>query len=109
MRRVLGIALMSCGSEISCMVLDEYPIMKSGNVCGCFELSVLKTRRGEDDVIDLPLTGRARSVGQRRTLSIQRSSPSIGVGPVVIAVQHLKLVSVHQEDAAVPPLLAVAF
>src|SRR3954470_21004842 len=63
----------------------------------------------KDDVVGLPLAGRPARVHEWRILAVDRRGVAVGGGDVVIRVEHLHLVSSHQEYAAVAALLAVAF
>jgi hypothetical protein len=62
----------------------------------------------EIDVIGLPVAGRAHGVGERRELAVERRRLAVGVGLVVVEIQDLDLVALHQEHAAVAASLAVA-
>ncbi len=74
------------------------------------ELAVAgKAGSGPDDVVGLPMAGRARDIDQRRVLAVDRGGGTVGVGLVLVGVEHLALVAVvAEEDAAVAPPLAVA-
>src|SRR2546425_449487 len=66
------------------------------------------TRAVEHDVIGLPLTGGAAGVRERRILAVHGGRLTVGVGAVLIRIEHLDFVAAHQEDAAVAALLALA-
>ena len=68
----------------------------------------VEPRAAEGDVVALPLAGRARGVGQRRVLAVDRPGLAVGVGLGPVGVEHLDLELAHQEDAAVAAVLAGA-
>src|SRR5690606_28463090 len=61
-----------------------------------------------DDVVALPLARRAARIHQRRILAIDRARLAVSVGGVLPGVEHLDLVPVHQEYAAVAPILSLS-
>src|SRR5262245_3682020 len=69
---------------------------------------VTEDRRVVDDVVGLPFAGFATGVDQRRVLFINRAGLSVGIGLVVVRIEHLKFVTALQEDATVSAPLAFA-
>src|SRR6267143_1339032 len=62
----------------------------------------------EDDVVRLPLAWRPRGIDERGILAVDRACLAVGIGVVLIGIEHLELVYPHQEDAAVAALLPFA-
>ena len=54
-----------------------------------------------DDIVNVPLAGLTHSVCQRNNLLVDATCLTVGVGLVVVAIQHLNLVDALQEDTAV--------
>ncbi len=91
------------------IVLDQDAVVEDRHPRRPEQLSVLvEARPVEDDVVGLPLAGLAAGVDERRVLAVERRPSTVGIGLVVVAVEDLDLVDVHQEDAAVAPVLAFA-
>jgi hypothetical protein len=105
---VVGDVLVLRGAHDLRVVLHADAIHKGRDVGGFHHLAVLQLRGGEDDVIDLPLAGGTHGVHQRRRLAINAAGHAVGVGGVVVAVEHLGLVAVHEEHAGVALLLRIA-
>jgi len=68
----------------------------------------IEPRAVEDDVVCLPLAGRATGVHQRWKLSVDRRRLAVGIRLVLVRVQHLHLVPPHEEDTTVTALLTLA-
>src|SRR6266513_4567301 len=66
-------------------------------------------RATEDDVVLLPLPWSPCWIHERRILTVDRSRLPIGIGVVLVRIEHLQLIYPHQEDSTVPALLAFAF
>src|ERR1051325_8866453 len=106
---VVGEVTMAGRAEVGRVVLHEYAVAKRRDDRGLRHLAVrVEARRGEDDIIRLPFPRRPRGIYQRRHLAIERASGAVGVGAVVVAVEHLELVKAEQEHAGVAATLAVA-
>ena len=67
-----------------------------------------EARPPEHDVVGLPFASRPASVNQRRVLAVHGGRLAVGIGHVLVRIQHLHLVLAHEEDAAVTPALALA-
>src|SRR5713226_709483 len=92
------------------IVLHQCAIVKNGFASGAEQLaSLIKTRPVKDDIVSLPLAGRARSVYQRWVLAIDCRSLAVRVSLALVGVQDLRLVETLQEDTAVSAVLAFAF
>ncbi len=68
----------------------------------------VESRRREDDVVGLPFAWRTRRVHERRILPVHRRGLAVGIGLVLIAVEHLHLELSEEEHAAVAAPLAGA-
>ena len=97
------------------MVLDQDAVVKGGEVGRRLQLSVgMEGRRGPDDIVGLPLAGRAHRVHQRRMLLVDAPRLAVDVGVVSIAVENLDLVACMaragggEEQAAIAPPLPFA-
>src|ERR1043165_9471247 len=88
----VGEVAMARRAEVGRVVLHEYAVAKRRDDRGLCYLSIrAEARCGEDDIIRLPCPRRPRGIYQRRHLAIERASGAVGVGAVVIAVEHLEL------------------
>src|SRR5690349_8753560 len=90
------------------VILDQLSILINGDEGILHLLPVLKLRGPERDVISLPLTRRLADILGRRSLRINRATRAVGVRIVVIAVEHLELISIlliNPAVAAVLPML----
>ena len=92
------------------VVLNEHAVVQHRDPRPVDDLSLLVEFRGvEDDVVRLPLAGLARSIHQRRVLLVDRAGLTVVVSLILIRVEDLHLVALHQEYAAVAAFLAFAF
>ena len=90
-------------------VLHDHAVEHDGDVAGVEHFAVLINRAAEDDVIHLPLAGRTHGVGHGRVDAIHGAGEAVGVGGVVVVVEHLNFQLIaHRKDAAVAASLAVA-
>src|SRR5882762_4226059 len=84
--------------------------MKGGDASRPEELTgSVEARAVKDDVVDLPLARRSRSVHLRRKLPVNGRGLAIGISFTLIRVEHLHFVNAMQEDAAVAAILVLAF
>src|SRR6185312_17551740 len=90
------------------VVLHDNAVLKDGYVSGDGLLPLPISRGVKDDVIRLPLARRAADVRLRRVLPVNRPALPVGVGGVLVTVEHLNFENAHQEHAAVPAALAFA-
>src|SRR5437867_12215705 len=92
------------------VVLHEHAVVKNSFARGARQFSRrIKTRAMKNDVVSLPLARRTRSVHQRRILAIDRRGLPVGIRLALIGVEDCRLVESVEEDAAVAPVLVVAF
>ena len=76
---------------------------------GFGELAVLvEAGPAKGDVVGLPLSGRARGVGERRILAVNGPGLAVGVGIGLVGIEDLQLEQAHEENAAVAAILALA-
>jgi hypothetical protein len=68
----------------------------------------IKTWAVKNDVVDLPLTRRARGVHKGRELTIDGSRLAIGVGFTLVGVEDLDFVETVKKDAAIAAILIFA-
>src|SRR5262249_20723979 len=90
------------------MALRHHAVMDHGDICRLGYLRAFETRPFEDDVIGLPFTRLSRRVHQWGPLSVNRRCLAIGVRLVVIGVEHLDLVTAHDQNAAISAPLAIS-
>src|SRR5256885_2108416 len=62
----------------------------------------------ENDVIRLPLARWPSRVDERRVLAVNGAGLPVGIGVVLVRIEHLEFVDPHQEDATIPALLPFA-
>ena len=85
------------------------PLWKTVKVAALNQLAVgVELRRVEHDVVGLPLAGLPARVHERRVLLVNGARLAVEVGRVLVRVEDLQLVVVHQEHAAVAAALAAA-
>src|SRR3984957_7980114 len=58
------------GSQKLGVILCDHSIVEDGDIAGHFHFSVLEAWAGIDDIVDLPFARRARSIHQRRGLTV---------------------------------------
>ena len=92
-----------------CM-MNKDSVLQDGDdsAFGKFALFV-KTRHLVDDVVRLPFTGTAARINKRWELAINRSRMSVGIGVVLVTVEHLNLNTAREEHSAVATSLTFAF
>src|SRR5262245_25037385 len=86
----------------------QHTIMENGHIRGLYKLLPLELRRLERDIVALPLTRLPRRVDERRPLSVDRACLTIGVGWIIPGIEHLNLITIHQQHPAIPSPLAGA-
>lgn len=104
---VVGGVLVLRGAHDLRVDLHADAIHKGGDVGGLDDFVPIQLWRGEDDVVGLPFTGLFHRVHERRRLAVDAASHAVGVGRIIVAVEHLALVAIHEEDACVAFLLGV--
>lgn len=98
------------GTVYEYVVLYEYAVEEYGEVAGAGALPVVvEAWGGEDDVVGIPLAGRAHGVYEGGVLLVYGARLAIRVGAVLVAVEDLYLVAILEEDTAVAAPLAFAF
>src|SRR5690606_13247493 len=107
-RRVLGHLAMPGGTEDRLAGLRDHAVQDDRHLGGLDHPAAFDLRSLEDDVVGVPFAGRLRGQREGRPLAIDAADRAIGVGRVLVAVEDLDLVHAMEEDAAVPPSLAVA-
>ena len=109
MRRVVvGQDAVAGGPERRLPVVDQQAVLDHRQVGGVEQAAAVEARRLEHDIVALPLAGPAAGVDQRRVLAVDGAGVAVGIGAVVVAVEHLDLVQPEQEHAAVAAPLAAA-
>ena len=92
------------------VVLDEYSVVQHGKGCSAADLACcVKEWAVENDVVGLPFAGLAAYVYERLLATVECASLAVGVGDIVVVIEDLDLVGVHEEDPAVAAPLAVTF
>ena len=71
-------------------------------------LAALQLRRVEDDVVGLPFTRLAHRIHQRGRLPVDTACHPIRVGQIVVAIEDLRLVAIHEKNTGVALLLRAA-
>src|ERR1035437_5841595 len=108
-RRVLRHLPVDHGADRFLVVVNQHAIEEHGLNGRLDEPLAFKPRRFEDDVVDLPLTRFASRIHKRRELPVNRRCLAVGVGGIVEGVEHLNLVTAHQQHAAIAARLAGTF
>jgi hypothetical protein len=107
---VRGASLMGCGPYQLRVVVDKDIIVEDGKPGRADQLAfVIEARPSEYDVKRLPFAGWAAGIDHGWVLGVKGGCHAVGVCFVVVAVEHLDLVDVHQKYTAVPSALAFAF
>src|SRR5207249_2160968 len=91
------------------VVLHQDAIVKDRDVGRRFQFALLEAWSDEDRVIALPFARRTRRVDQRGVLTVDGGATAVGIGPVLVTVEHLQFVFSEQKNSTVAPLLTVAF
>src|SRR3954471_1766702 len=87
-------------------MLHKNAVPEHRDIRGGDDHVVVELWRFEDDVVGLPFTWLACHVHEWWVLAVNRRGLAIGVGHVLVRIQHLHLVAVHESDAAVAAILA---
>jgi hypothetical protein len=92
------------------VVLDEHSVVQHGEGGSASDLACFVEEWAvENDVIGLPLTGLAADVDERFLAAVECAGLAIGIGDIVVVIEDLDLIGVHEENAAVAAALAVTF
>src|SRR5678815_4202569 len=90
------------------VVLNEDAVVQDGEPRRTRDLARrIESRPMEDDVVRLPLAGRATRVHERRELPVDRRGLAVRIRLVLVRVEYLHLVAPHEEDTAVAALLTL--
>src|SRR5690606_22073308 len=88
------------------IVLYQHSVMEHRNAGLTGKDTIgIESGRSPDNVIGLPLAGSFCRVYQWNTLFIDATRLAVGIGAIVVAIQHLYLVqSLHEDTAVSTPL-----
>src|SRR5688500_12225719 len=90
---VVAEVLVAGGAEELGLVVDQDAVVEDGGAGFAGDLAAFVPARAfEDDVVGLPLAGRARGVDHGRVLAVHRAGAAVGVGLVLVGVEDLDLV-----------------
>ena len=110
MRSVCRAFMVSGGAGQFTIPLDDYTIEDHRDMCLGNEFVAVKARGDVDDVVGVPFTGFVDRVHHGRILTIDSAGETVGVGLVVVGIQHLDFIAVAaQENTAVAAALVVTF
>src|SRR4051812_28297846 len=92
------------------VVLNEDAVMKNRDTGRRHEALISgELRRRPKNIVGLPFTRFAGGVYERRVLIINRTTGAVGIGFIVVGVQHLNFVTAQsKEDAAISSSLTIA-
>src|SRR5215467_8888862 len=90
------------------MVLNQHSVLQHCERTRLYTAVWLLSGRVKDYVIGLPLPWFAASVYEWRVVAIESATLAVGVGFVVVRVEHLNFVAAHEIDATIAPALPVA-
>ena len=78
------------------VVVDQHAVVQDGHGCRLPQLPVgRKARRGEHDVVALPLARCPGRIDRRDVLLVDAARLTIRIGDAFVGVEHLHLVSAH--------------
>jgi len=105
---VVGDLLVPAGPEVILAVVGDHTVMNHSDIGLLEQVSFgVPLGRFEDNVVGLPLTGRAAGVYERRLVTVDGGSLAVGIRLVVVGVQHLDLISTEEKDTAVAAALGL--
>ena len=81
--------------------------MQDGDDERLLQLALFEARSLDNEVVSLPLARRTRGVHHWHVLTVHRARLTVGIGAIAVRVQHLEFVDPREEDAAIPPRLAL--
>ena len=73
-------------AKIWAMILHHYTVVNDRYVCGLLDRFAFVYRRSKDHIVALPLALGCCGIHQRRALTVERASLTIGVGFVVVTL-----------------------
>src|SRR5712692_9277687 len=91
------------------VILNEDAVVEGGDAGWAQEFAGgVETRSVKNDVVNLPLAGRARGVYLRGKLAVDSGGLAVGVCLVFVGVEDLHFVEAVEENAAVSAVLVLA-
>ena len=91
-------------------VVQEDAVVNDGYERGAGQFSIKRKLGGlKQNVIDLPFAWLAARVDHGRILAVQGTRLPVGIGSIVVRIQHLNFEFTHEVNAAIAASLAVAF
>ena len=104
-----GARLVDCGAYQFGVVVHQDVVVEHRHQNRADQLAfVIESGSSEYDVIGLPFAWRAAGIDHGRVLGVKGCCHAIGVCFVVVTIEHLNLVDVHQKHTAVPAALTFA-
>lgn len=98
----------ACRTDQGGVVLDNNPIEKHRDEGGLDTLAdTIEERDLPENIIALPGTRLAGGIDQRGKLSVDRAHGAVGIGGILVVVEHLNLVEPHEKDTRVAASLAL--
>ena len=91
------------------IVLDHDPVLNDCNSRGRYLFVAVKFRRGEKDVVGLPVSGGSTGVDERRGLSVNGSASPVGVIIDFKRIKNLNFVSAKKNESVIPLITPRAF
>jgi hypothetical protein len=104
-----GAGFMGCGTYQFGIVMHQDVVVEHRHPGRADQLArVIESGSPEYDVVGLPFAGWAAGINQGWVLGVKGCCHAIGVCFVVVTIEHLNLVDVHQKHTAVPAALTFA-
>jgi len=107
-RAIRGYPPVLGGTQEGGVIMHHDAVMQHCDIGRAHELVPVKAGCGPEDIVGLPLARPSTGIDQRGVLAIEGGSGAIRVRGVVVPVEYLDLIQVHQQYPAVAPLLACA-
>ncbi len=95
-------------SGYSDVILGDHAVVEDGDDGWADELIVFEPSTVEDDVVNIPRSGRTGGVYEWGHKSVQGGGLTVGVGFVFVGIEHLDLVFSEEEDPRVTATLSVS-
>ena len=105
---IVGGLLVQGGPHDRSIVLDQHAVEERCDPSRFNHLAFLQLGGRENDIIYLPLAGLANSIHERRRLPVDSARHTVGVSGIIVGIEHLALVAVHEKHPSVTLLLRVA-
>jgi len=90
------------------IVLDQHAVEERRDPSRFDDLTFLQLGGRENDIIYLPLAGLANGIHERRRLTVDSARHTVGVSGIIVGIEHLAFVAVHEKDPSITLLLRVA-